>query len=357
MQIQIAKAVLENILIHAQPFLEKKDLSQITSHLYFEATASNTLTVKATDFEIGLVIEAKGIHVNEPGMATANGKKLLDIVRILKDGDLDLNTDNGMLDISQGNSDFQLPMYNAREYPAFAGIENKPGIEIDSTLLINSLKKITPAADTNNPKFELNGALIDFKDGQINFVATDTRRLAIISIDQPSGGSELSLIIPKKAIIEIQKLFTSNIDIYYDATHLLIKSDQYTFFTKLINGKFPDYNRIIPEQTNYNLSLPKNEFVNAVKQITTISSDMKLTFEANKIHFESLSDENNKATTEIETETGITSPLTLAVNSRYLLDFLGQIEQPNFTIGLNEPNLPFLLIENDFKTIVMPIVI
>lgn len=356
MQIQIAKSVLENILIHTQPFLEKKDLSQITSHLYFEATISNTLTVKATDYEIGLVIDAKNINVREPGMATANGKKLLDIVRILKDGEINLSTKNGMLDITQGNSDFQLPMYNAQEYPPFAGIENKPGIEIDSTLLINSLKKITPAADTNNPKFELNGALIDIKNNQINFVATDTRRLAIISIAQ-STGTELSLIIPKKAIIEIQKLFTSNIDLYYDATHFLIKSDQYTFFTKLINGKFPDYNRIIPNNTNYNLTLPKNEFVNAIKQITTISNDMKLTFQSNKILFESLSDENNRATTEIDVETGIASTVTLAVNSRYLLDFLGQIEQSHFTLGLNEPNLPFLLQEDDFKTIVMPIVI
>ena len=356
MQFQIAKTVLENILIHTQPFLEKKDLSQITSHLYFEATASNTLTVKATDFEIGLVIEANNVNVLEPGMATANGKKLLDIVRILNDGEINLATVDGMLDITQEHSNFQLPMYNAQEYPAFEGIENKPKVEIDSSLLINALKKITPAADSNNPKFELNGALIDIKQDLINFVATDTRRLAIISIPN-TGETELSLIIPKKAIIEIQKLFTSNIDIYYDATHLLIKSDQYTFFTKLINGNFPDYNRIIPTATKYNLTLPKNDFIKAIKQITTISNDMKLTLEAGKILFESLSDENNKATTEIDTETGIETPFSFAVNSRYILDFLGQIEQNSFTLGINEPNLPFLLQETNFKTIVMPIVI
>lgn len=356
MQIQIAKSVLENILIHAQPFLEKKDLSQITSHLFFEATASNTLTVKATDHEIGIVITSSNVNVIEPGIATANGKKMLDIIRILSDGDIALSTAETMLDITQAHSDFQLPMYEAREYPGFPSTENKPRVEIDSGLLINSLKKITPAADTNNPKFELNGALIDIKKEQINFVATDTRRLAIITVEQQNE-SELSLIIPKKAIIEIQKLFSSNIEIYYDATHLLIKSDQYTFFTKLINGKFPDYNRIIPTNTNYNLTLPKSELVNAIKQITTISSDMKLTLQADKILFESLSDENNKANTEIETPTGIDKAFTLAVNSRYILDFLGQIEQNHFTLGLNEPNLPFLLQENNFKTIVMPIVV
>lgn len=356
MQFQIAKTVLENILIHAQPFLEKKDLSQITSHLYLEVTASNTLTIKATDFEIGIVIDASNINVIEPGMATANGKKLLDIIKILKEGDIEIATKEKMLEISQGTSDFRLPMYNAQEYPLFASIDNKPKVEIDSALLINSLKKITPAADTNNPKFELNGALIDIKNNQINFVATDTRRLAIISIPQ-TGEKELSLIIPKKAIIEIQKLFSSNIDIYYDATHLLIKSDQYTFFTKLINGKFPDYNRIIPSATAHNLVLPKSEFIEAIKQITTISNDLKLTLDPNRIHFESLSDENNRATTEIEIETGIEETIVFAVNSRYILDFLGQIEQNSFILGMNEPNLPFLLQEDIFKTIVMPIVI
>ncbi len=356
MLFQIEKTVLENILIHSQPFLEKKDLSQITSHIYFEATASNTLTVKATDFEIGLLIESDQITVTEPGMATVNGKKLLDIVRILSNGNIELKSIDNMLDISQGHSDFRLPMFNAQEYPHFPEIENKPNIKIDSTLLIDSLKKITPAADTNNPKFELNGALIDIKKEQINFVATDTRRLAIITIPQ-SGDDELALIIPKKAIVEIQKIFTSNIEIYYDAIHLMIKSDQFIFFTKLINGKFPDYNRIIPSSTNYNLKLPKADFIEAIKQITTISNDLKLTLDPNRIHFESLSDENNRATTEIEVETGIKETIVLAVNSRYILDCLGQIHENTFSLGLNEPNLPFLLQEGSFKTIVMPIVI
>lgn len=356
MQFQIAKSVLENILIHTQPFMEKKDLTQITSHLYFEATAANTLTIKATDYEIGLVITAQNVNVLEPGMATANGKKLLDIVRILDDAVINLNTENGTLTISQGHSNFKLPMYDAKEYPPFASASDKPEVKIDSSLLINSLKKITPAADTNNPKFELNGALIDIKDGTINFVATDTRRLAIISMEQPNS-TALSLIVPKKAIIEIQKLFTENIAIHYDTTHLLITSDQYTFFTKLINGKFPDYNRIIPNTTAHTLQLPKNDFVNAIKQITTISTDLKMMLQRDKILFESLSDENNKATTEITFDTGIDTPIILAVNSRYILDFLAQINQSHFTLALNEPNLPFLLQENDFKTIVMPIVI
>lgn len=356
MQFTIAKTVLENLLIHAHPFLEKKDVSQITSHVYLEATASTELTLKATDHEIGLIIQTQQLNVNEPGMATVGGKKLLDIVRILSDGDVMLKTENDVLEVSQAHSNFKLPMFNAREYPSFPTSEDKPKIAIESLTLINSLKKITPAIDTNNPKYELNGALIDIQHEKINFVSTDTRRLALVFVDN-EGLDELSIIVPKKAIIEIQKLFTSTINIYYDETHLMIVSDQFTFFTKLINGKFPDYNRIIPKNTSINLSLPKSEMIGAIKQITTISSDMKLTFEADKIHFESLSDDNVKARTEIEVQLDIQEPYTLAINSRYLLDFLAQTSNTQFEIGLNEPTLPFLLKDGNFHSIVMPLVI
>ena len=355
MKIAISKSVLENILVHSQPFLEKKDTSQITSHIYFEA-ADGGLTVKATDYEVGLLISSDQVTVHEKGAVTANGKKLLDIVRILKEGDVILETQRDMLHIQQGRSNFKLPVFNSSEFPIFPSYEGKPKIEINSHILIESLKKITPATDTNNPKFELNGALIDIKSETINFVSTDTRRLALVNVGNQNG-TELALIVPKKAIIEIQKLFFDDIEIYYDNTYLIIKSDQYTFFTKLINGKFPDYSRIIPRELNKTLLLPKALMIDAIKQITTISNDMKLTFSGDQILFESLSDDNIEAKTELAHNTGFETPFILAVNSRYILDFLAQISTPEFTIGLNESNLPFVLEENNFKTIVMPIVI
>jgi len=355
MKIAISKSILENILLHVQPFLEKKDTSQITSHIYFEAKADH-LIVKATDYEIGLDIQTSKAQINETGMVTANGKKLLDIIRILKDQEVILETSHNMLHIQQGNSNFKLPTFNSSEYPAFPLFNNCPKIEINSQLLIESLKKITPATDTNNPKFELNGALLDISLEGINFVSTDTRRLALVHVNS-TNEKELSLIVPKKAIIEIQKLFFNAIEIYYDDTHLIIKSEQFTFFTKLINGKFPDYSRIIPKELSKNLTIPKNDIIGAIKQITTISTDMKIIFEGNHIIFESLSDDNIEAKTEIYFETGFEEPFVLAVNSKYILDFLSQTLESEFNIGLNEPNLPFVLSEANFKTIVMPIVI
>ncbi|OIP54738.1 MAG: DNA polymerase III subunit beta [Helicobacteraceae bacterium CG2_30_36_10] len=355
MKINISKSILENILIHAGPFLEKKDTSQITSHVYLNVTDSK-LTLRATDFEIGYEVVTDKINVIAQGSVTANGKKLLDIVRILKEGDINLEVKNEMLYISQSHSNFKLPAFSHNEFPEFPSYEGKSRISINSHLLIDSLKKITPAIDSNNPKFELNGALIDIKQNFINFASTDTRRLAVVTIQNESS-NELSIILPRKAIVEIQKLFFDNIELYYDQTNLIIHSDQYTFFTKLINGKFPEYSRIIPKEIANELILPKAVMIESIKQITTISTDVKITFLNDLITFESLSDDNIEAKTEIGFNTGFSTLFTIAINSRYLLDFLNSINNSEFSIGLNEGNLPFILSDDNFKTVVMPIVI
>ena len=103
MIITISKSIIENILIHAGPFLEKKDTSQITSHVYLNAS-NGTLTVKATDYEIGFLVTTKNVNISQDGSITANGKKFLDIVRILKDGEINLEAKNDTLHISQAHS-------------------------------------------------------------------------------------------------------------------------------------------------------------------------------------------------------------------------------------------------------------
>ena len=355
MKISINKSVLETVLLNTQPYLEKKDLSQITSHLYI-SSLEDTFVVKATDFEIGLEFTTKNIKIIDAGIATANGKKLLDIVKILKDDEVILETINDYLYIKQNSSKFKLPMFNPNEFPEFPKIEEKPKFELNSILLVRSIKKISPAIDSNNPKFELNGALIDIRDGFLNLVATDTRRLAVVRLENQIEDN-FSLIIPKKAISEIQKLFFDDIEMFYDQNTLIAKSNNFQFFTKLINGKFPDYERIIPKEKKYRLLLNREKMIEAIRQISIVSNEMKITFKPNTILFESLNDDNIEAKTEIEFVTGLDNEIFLAVNSRYLLDFLSNIEESNFTLGFNDTGLPFSLESENFMTIVMPIMI
>ena len=354
MEIVIGKKIFENIISSMQPFIEKKDMSQITSHILIQ-TFENSIEIKATDYEIGLKAKVDNIEVVKSGSTTINGKKILDIVKRLKDDNITLKNEGDQLIITQDQSKFKLPTFNTDEFPSFPEIGESPKININSSALINSLKKITPSIDNNNPKLELNGALIDIKEDKINFVSTDTKRLSFVEIENENN-QPLDIIIPKKAIIEIQKLFLDNIEIIYNNTNVIINSNNFQFFTKLINGKFPDYNRIIPKSINHNITLPKDKFVEALNIITSVSNDVKLTLSKTGIVFESLSQENSEAKTILNHELNIDN-FTIAINSRHVLDFLSVNDTNEFTLGLNEQNLPFILKSNSLITIVMPIVL
>jgi len=354
MKIRITKPQLESILINLQPFLEKKDASQITSHIYFEAQ-NDICTIKATDGEIGLVINSTHIIIEEEGNFTANGKKFLDVIRILQDDEIILEKVENTLNIKQNKSKFKLPTFNPSNYPSFPLIENKPQISIDSINLIKGFKKISASIDNNNPKFELNGALLDIKKNETKLVGTDTRRLAVAILDNQND-QEFSLIIPKKAILEIQKLFIDQINIYYDDTNLIIRNENYYFFTRLINGNYPDYQRIIPNENKISITLPKKEMIDSIKMITTVSPEIKMSFAEESIVFNSLTADNIEAKTELLITSQAYENFELNVNSRYLLDFISQVEENEFELLLNEPTLPFILKDKNFITVIMPII-
>lgn len=355
MNITIPNSVLDNIFTSLQPFLDKKDSSQITSHIYLE-TRDNQLICKATDFEMGLCASSDSLTISENGIATVNGKQALDIIKHLKEGEVNLYTQNENLHIQQNKSSFKLPMFNAQEFPAFPEHENLPKLEINSLQLIASMKKIFPAIDTNNQKRELNGALLDIKEYSYNFVATDTKRLAMVKFDNASG-SNLALIFPKKAITEIQRLFFNDIELFYNEKDIIIKSQNYVFFSHLINGKFPDYEKILPKEIATQLTISKAKIIEGIKVINSVTNDVKITFKANEILFESLSQDNSEAKTQIEINLPINEEIEIGINSRHVLDFLMQIDTADFVWELNGKNAPFVLKSENFSTVVMPIII
>lgn len=354
MKLIINKAIFENIVSSMQPFLDKKDSSAITSHIYLECLNSN-LIIKATDYEIGLETKIDEIRDDLDGKTTVNGMNLLNIIKRLKNEDIILEATSNNLIIKQNKSTFKLPTYDANEFPEINKYENLKSLSITTINFINSIKKISPAIDNNNPKFELNGALLDIKSQRINFVATDTRRLALSYLENITN-EEMHLIIPKKAIIEIQKLFLDNAKIYYDDVSLVVSDENSKFFTKLINGNYPNYERIIPNTIKNNLHIPKNMFIESIKLVTSLFSNIKITFKQNSIIFESL-DEDSEAKTQIDIDLKIEREFYIAANSKYMLDFLNMANSENIKIGFNESNLPFYLEDNKFITVIMPIVL
>lgn len=353
MKVTINKNVLESIVINTNPYLEKRDLSAITSHIYI-AAKDGVLNIRATDHEIGLAYKLNNAKIIDEGYATANGKKLLDIIRSLKDEDVVLESLNNYLFIKQKNSKYKLPMYKFEDFPAFPSIENKAKFNVDAVMLGRSLKKIMPSIDSNNPKFELNGAMLDIKQDYINIVGTDTKRLSIFKFETPTQ-SEFSIIIPKKAISEIQKLFFDKIEIYYDENILIAQSSNFEFFTKLINGKYPDYERVVPKEIKKRIMLNRDKMVDGIKTISMLSDTMKISLAPDHITFESIIEDNSEAKTTIDYQTGLEEEIFVGIKNKYLLDFLSSIEDEEFELGFNDVNLAFTVSSRELKTVIMPI--
>lgn len=356
MKISIFKNTLEVVLNNFQAFLDKRDFSQITSHIFFK-TIDNKLLLRATDYEIGIQAQIDVFKIEEEGQGTVSGKQILEIIKRLKeDKEILLTTDQDNLVIKQGKSQFKLPMFNSEEFPSFPSYNTETKIQIPSNQFIEAIKKINPAVGTNNPKIELNGALLDIKEYMINFVATDTRRLALVKYETQSIAT-LSIIIPKKALNEIQKLCVDELELYHNENQLIIQTGIYTFSTKLTNGRFPDYERIIPKSFAHTLELPKSEIIAEIRKINSISQEIKMTFKPNEIFLESMGSENAQGNTQCEIQTNFENEFSIGMNSKSLLDFLAQVNEETFTLCLNEASNPFMVKSENFSTIIMPIVL
>ena len=348
MHIKIQKPVFESIVNQTAAFAEKRDNTQITSHILI--IADEKLTLKATDKEIGIKITTDA-EILEKGKITINAKKLNDIIKTLQNKEIEIKTDEDNVIIKQENSIYKLQTFNANEFPEFPNPEHLEKLNIQNEEFIDAMKKIFPVIDNNNPKYELNGALFDINE-KTNFVSTDTRRLAVY---KSSGkGKEKKIIVPKRSISEIKRIFRDDMEIFYDDVFLILKNENTLFFTKLINGKYPAYEKIIPTQFRYSLNLNKNEFLSHLRQISIVSNEVKITINKNKIIFESFGDEMTQAKTSYEIESEI-DEFIFAVNSRYLIDFLNVINSESFKLNLNEPNIPFEMEDGKFITIIMPL--
>lgn len=355
MKLSINKNTLESAITLCNAYVDKKDSSAITSHLLFEAN-DDKLIIKASDYEFGLSYKIKKIKIEKNGFATVHAKNIVDMIKNLNNEDIILETVENSLFIRQKSTKYKLAMFNYEDFPNFPDTDGKNKFDLDSSDLSRSLKKILPAIDMNNPKASLNGALIDIKSDKINFVSTDTKRLAIYKLAK-SNEKEFSLSIPKKAIMEMQKLFYEKIELFYDDTILIAKNENFEFFTKLINDKFPDYEKVVPKNITQNLSFKTEDFMDSLKKISVIAEKMKLHFTPKKLIFEGISLDNMEAKTELDIELDITEEFSLNIKIKYLMDFLNSIEAEDFNFEINEPNLAFVVRSGELETIIMPVIL
>ena len=356
MKLGIQKNLLNNALINLVAFTEKKDASAVTSNILIIAK-ENILNLKATDFEIGLCVNIKEVNIQVDGISCVNGNLLLNILKGLKDGEIILEIMNNFLFIRQNRSKFKLPLSNPENFPSFESIENKKSFNINSLNFARSLKKIFPTIDVNNPQYSLNGALIDIKENYINLVGTDTKRLGLYRINLNQSLENNQIIIPKKAINEIQKLFFEDVQIYYDENILIAKNENFEFFTKLINKKFPNYEKVIPTEFSQSIMLPRDKFLEGMKTIGIICDKMQITIKTNSILFESISENNSEAKTEIDFENNLDKDIILRVTNKFIFDFLNNIEETEFKLDYKSTESALVLSSNEFISVIMPTII
>ncbi len=348
MHIKIQKPVFESIVNQAVAFADRKDNTQITSHILI--IADENLILKATDKEIGIKIKTQA-EILEKGDATINAKKLNDIIKTLQNKEIEIKTQKDLIIIKQDTSIYKLSMFNTNEFPEFPNPNDLNKLNIKNEEFIDAIKKIFPVIDNNNPKYELNGALFDIKE-ETNFVSTDTRRLALYKTK--ASGKESKIIVPKRSISEIKRIFSEEMEIFYDEVFLILKNENVLFFTKLINGRYPAYEKIIPQSFKYSIVFNKNEFLSHLRQISIVSNEVKITINREKVIFESFGDETMEAKTSFNIDCDV-EEFIFAVNSKYIIDFLNVINSDSFKLNLNEPNIPFELEDGNFLTIIMPL--
>jgi len=352
MKFTIEKTTLENNLKALSPFVNKRDNSNITSCIKIEVNGYD-LVLSATDYEYGLKTNIENMGNIEDGLCNINLSTLISSISRLKAGEVEITLNNDILTIKQKRSKVNLATFDDEFPKLYEDVENMNSIKIDCIELNNSIKSVISGIDPNNPKIELGGVLFDIKDSKLNVVSTDTKCLIVNNIDIDLDVED-KIIIPKKSIVEIQKLLADDTIIYYDDTNIIIDSNNSIMFSRLINGKFPDYNRVIPTSSKYNFTLNANEINEAIKCVTGLNNNVTMTFSSNEIKVESAEDKNNSETF-IDINLDIDEDFTIIFDSKFMTNFLNTITG-DFNIKMNDVNLPILLEKDNLKTIVMPVV-
>lgn len=365
MKIQIQKSALESAVSAMQPFINKTDKSDISAFILIEAK-NGALTLKATNYEMGIVTRIECEKLEDEGVLAIDGKLLLDSLKSLKDASITINDKENDIEIKQNRARLKIDGFDAEEFPNFPQNYQNAKINIDSHNLIDSLKKLLPVIEINNPRQDYRNALIEIREYQFNFVATDTKRLEIISFNTQSVDKH-RLMFPKKAIVEIQKLFSDDASIFFNENEIILENEKFTFWTRIPSGNFIEYEKVIPKELKYKINIDKDKMLESLKIINAVSHQIKIIFGKEKITFESINmNSNAEASDEIDIEAEkneefikkFEEDIVVCINSKHIMDFIPCLNSQFFEFGLNEnSNSACVLKSDNFTLVMMPIVV
>lgn len=358
MKITIERAVLLKSLSHVQSVVERRNTIPILSNVKIEA-ADGKLTLNATDMDLDMV-DSVGADVQTAGATTVSAHTLYDIVRKLPDGSQVelIASGDGQMQLSAGRSRFTLSCLPTEEFPVLSGGELPHNFSVTAAELRTLIDRTKFAISTEETRYYLNGIYLHKaeRDGVdvLRAVATDGHRLACVDGPMPSGADDLpGVIVPRKTVTELRKLIDESGDevrISMSENKIRFAFDNAILTSKLIDGTFPDYQRVIPTGNDKDMEVDCRQFANAVDRVSAISSEksraIKLSLSNGLLALSASSPEHGSAEEEIEVNYQ-GDPVEIGFNSGYLLDITRQIEGEMAQVSLADGNSPTILRETD----------
>ncbi|MEM7733415.1 MAG: DNA polymerase III subunit beta [Pseudomonadota bacterium] len=369
MKISIERGTLLKAVAQAQSVVERRNTIPILANVLIEAEG-DSVQFRATDLDIEVVDKAPA-QVERAGATTVSAVTLHEIVRKLPDGALVSLTDDGAsgrLTVEAGRSNFALATLPKEDFPVMASSEYECNFSAKAPELRRLFDKSKFAISTEETRYYLNGVYMHVSDadgGQVlRCVATDGHRLARIDSDLPDGaGSMPGVIVPRKTVGELRKLLEDDetvIAVSVSETKVRFATPDITLTSKVIDGTFPDYTRVIPTGNTRRLEVDASEFAQAVDRVATVSSErsraVKLSLDEDRLVLSVNAPDSGAAEEELAVAYG-DDQLDIGFNAKYLLEIASQVDRENAVFMFNSSGDPTLMREGNDTTavyVVMP---
>jgi DNA polymerase-3 subunit beta len=344
MEFSVTNSALLNELTTTQGVVERKTTIPILSNLLVEAKGSR-LTITATDLELSIRTSCEA-KVKKEGAATIPAKKLLDLVRLLPEGEIKFKLlDNHWVEILSDRKKYKMVGMAKENFPAIPAVPHTL-VKIPAATLKSLIGRTKFAISLEESRYTLNGGLLILKPDTLTMVATDGHRLALAETDQKLAGlnGEVRVLIPKKAMDEVEKLAAAagsdaQMDFARDESHLFFQTGHRLLISRILTGQFPNYEAVLPKENNKIVVLERGELGDAVRRVSQLADQrshaVKLSVSKEGVEISASSPEYGEAKETIEKEFK-GEPMAIGFNAQYMLDFLGAAADGPISIELKD---------------------
>jgi DNA polymerase III subunit beta len=357
MKATIERATLLKSLGHVQSVVERRNTIPILSNVLIEANGDGSIRLMATDLDLQ-INESVEAQVETAGSTTVSAHTLFDIARKLPEGSqVSLEAADGKMAINAGRAKFNLSTLPRDDFPVIAEGELPTKFDLPAATLRQIIDATRFAISTEETRYYLNGIFMHAtEDGGpvLRAAATDGHRLARVTVALPDGATGMpDIIVPRKCIAELRKLLDEvdgTVEVSLSASKIRFVLGAAVLTSKLIDGTFPDYSRVIPTGNDKLLKIDPKSFMEGVDRVATIASEktraVKMAVEKDKITLSVTSPENGTATEEVPGDYS-NEGIEIGFNARYLMEILQQVSSETVEVHLADAAAPTLIREND----------